>query len=283
MFAKSLLQGVERALQNGTGMNRMHSMLAGATCALVVFSGCSSDGQLGENGIVRFSQVVHFADTEDFSARLAAKRTLLVALQKPKQALTPDEDTMADVTMEVRKDGNKVDAAWPLGFAQYAINLPDTGTYELVALKDGVAVDHVPLTVAEQKQIRFSAKHHIVTTFNDGQQSCARTETPETPLADVVLHPNQSLTVYVVPQDDKSAALLGLLPMTAIAPDAFTVDSQLVGHGAMANSLTITPVSADKLGEVQELSIREEETEQVLKLPIKTAREQAVLDCSQQG
>jgi len=257
--------------------------LVSGIAAAAALAGCTSDGQVGENGIVRFSQVVHFADTEDFTAPLASGRTLLVALQDPQVLLGVDQETKADFTMEVREDGDKVDVAWPLGFAQYAINLPDEGSYQLVGLRNGEALDQISVQVKDAKRIRFS-KRFVVTTFHRDPQApneeCIRSVTHTEGLESFVLHANQTITVFVVPVDEKDQPLLGLLPLTAKAPDLFGVNAQLVGHGASANSLTLTPIHGDRLGEPQEITVREQELEQDLKLSLHTTPEPHEIDCS---
>ncbi len=257
------------------------SLLSGIVVAAAL-AGCSSDGQVGENGIVRFSQVVHFADTEDFTAPLAAGRTLMVALQHP-QALGLDQETMADFTMEVREDGDRVDAAWPLGFAQYAVNLEDEGQYQLVGLRNGEAVDQLGLRVKKAKSVRWSKTFIVLTDYDDPKEQnrhCTRVTTRTEGPEGFLLHSNQTITVHVVPVDEDGAPLLGLLPLTANAPDVFRVNAQLVGHGALANSLTLSPVDALRLGGSHQLTVREQDLAQDLVLTLNTTSDVFELDCN---
>ena len=246
-----------------------------------LLAACTSDGQLGENGLVRFSQVVHFADTDDFTAPLAMNRTLLVALQSPHDNSIGDEETLADLRIEVRwEDGGKLDRAWPLGFGQHAINIDEEGEFRIVALRDDTPIDSVRLSVVEQARIRFSQRY-VVTTYGPDNK-CVEVKSHDSGLENFVLRPNQALTVYVVSEDDQGRALLGLLPLSAIVPSGMFVDSQLVGHGAMANALTLAPGSAE-LGSEMSIRVRDEETRQELTLNLKTDPTDAVLDCEQSG
>ncbi len=250
------------------------------SCALLF--GCTSDGQVGENGVIRFSQVVQFAETDDFTAPIAAGRTVMIALQQPQVISGIDEETKADFRMEVRQGGSKVDAAWPLGFAQYAINIPDEGEYQLVAIKNGEALDQVSITVVPQERIRFSQRFVVATHYKNSLEAnagCTEVTQHDGGLEDFVLKSNQSITLHVVPEDEQHRPLIGLLPISATAPDHFSVNAQLVGHSALANSLTLTPRSADKLGEAQEIAIHEEETGETIKLMLRTSQDEQVLDC----
>ncbi len=264
-------------------MNQRTWMALAGVAGAVALAGCTSDGQVGENGIIRFSQVVHFADTEDFSAPLASGRTLLVALQEP-QALGIDQKTKADFTLEVREDGDVVEAAWPLGFAQYAINLEDEGSYQLVGLQNGQPVDQLGFSVKDPARVRYSAHFTVLTRYEDPQEpnkGCVRSAAFSEGLDGFLLHSNQVITVHVVPVDEDGAPLLGLLPLTAFAPDVFNVNAQLVGHSALANSLTLTPAAPERLGEPQQITVREQWLEQDLPLTLNTTPELFELDCEQ--
>lgn len=251
-----------------------------AVAFVAAISACTSDGQVGDNGVVRFSQVLHFADTDDFTAQLGAKRTLLVALQDPNSHVIDDERTLADFSLEVRKGGSKIDDAWPLGFGQFAINLKDAGSYDLVAVRDGEALDHVALGVTEVDHIRFSQKFDVLSTLkkNDGT-TCSKYDHFETGLSDFVLHPNQAISIYVVAADKNDKPLLGLLPVTAKIPDALGSDAPLEGHGSVANALTLWPKSGDGLGSDLKVTVHESELNKDLELTLRTSQDQAVVDC----
>ncbi len=138
------------------------------------------------------------------------------------------------------------------------------------------------VTVVPQERIRFSGRFVVATHYRDPAEpnsGCTEAVEHNGGLEDYVLRSNQSITLHVVPEDEKGRPLLGLLPITAIAPDHFRVNAQLVGHGALANSLTLSPTSADKLGESQEISIHEVESDQTLTLMLRTSRDEQVLDC----
>ena len=264
-------------------MKPLVTALLALLTAAPALTGCTSDGQVGENGIIRFSQVVHFADTDDFNAPLASGRTLLVALQEP-QALGIDQETKADFTMEVREDGDVVQAAWPLGFAQYAINLEDEGSYQLVALKNGQPVDQLSFNVKDPQRIRYSQNFFVLTDYDDPQEpntGCTRSASFSEGLEGFLLHSNQTITVHVVPEDKDGAALLGLLPITAVTSDVFHVNAQLVGHSALANSLTLSAPDPERLGEPQQVTVREQWLEQDIVLTLNTTPEPFELDCDQ--
>ena len=54
-----------------------------ALLALAMASSACSDGGMGANGLVRFSQIVDFKETDDFTALFMVNKTMMIALQDP--------------------------------------------------------------------------------------------------------------------------------------------------------------------------------------------------------
>src|SRR5690349_12039406 len=99
--------------------------------------GACSDGQLGDNGLVRFSQVVNFSETSNFESPIATNKAIFVALQRPDGSVIEDE-TFTELTLRVEDSENggedSPDATvFPLGFAQYGVILQRAGAFRLVA------------------------------------------------------------------------------------------------------------------------------------------------------
>ena len=208
--------------------------------------GCADDdivsaGQIGEQGIVRFSQIVQFAETEDFRSPIAQGASMVVALQKPKDSFL-DNDTFVDLQLSVRRlNGERLDTIYPLGFGQYGVQFREAGTFQLIAETDaGTAIDGLNVVVRAYRRLDLS-RRFVVTTRVQEPSSCTRVIEFDN-LAEVVLHTNQTLQMFVVPRDERDAPMLGLLPLTAIGPDSVTLDAPLVGGSEFANSLIVTPV-----------------------------------------
>jgi hypothetical protein len=258
----------EKAMKKTSPTLFVVSMLVAA------LSGCSSDGQLGEEGNVRFSQVVDFQETDDFDSAVAVNKTILIALQHPKGGtLFELEETFPELELNVEGPGlSQNGQTFPLGFAQYSVILEEPGDYRLVAEDRGQELDHLRLRAEPMAGIRLS-NEALLTTRGD---ECTTTETvnPE----HITLHPNQSLRVYVVPTDDIGRPLLGLLNLTAHASQGLELDAPLVGHGASANALDIRANGSD-LGERVEVVIQELTDDVGFVLNLDASDEDAELEC----
>jgi hypothetical protein len=199
---------------------------------------CTSDGQLGDSGRIRFSQIVHFAETDDFTAPIASGSSVLVTFQDPDtDTILTDGTTVVDLALEVDKaNGDPIDSVFPLGFAQYVMILEDAGDYTMVARDGDEVLDSLTVTAEPARSIRL-ARDVVVTTRS--ADDCVKNETVAS--GDVVLHANQALDAYVVPLSDAGDPMVGLLPLTATGPVQIAFDSPLIGHGQMANALHVEP------------------------------------------
>ena len=138
-----------------------------------------SDGQLGDRGLVRFSQVVNFAETSDFSTPIAAQKPMFIVLQRPDGTFLED-DTFTELTLRVEDNEdpgkNSEDVVlFPLGFAQYGVILNRPGPFRLVAEEKGVFLDGLVIQSLDMSGIRF-ASTASVTTFTDAcivAESCS--------------------------------------------------------------------------------------------------------------
>lgn len=250
--------------------------LALAGVALLAAAGCISDGQTGERGLVRFSAVVNFADTSDLSAPLATGTTLLVALQSPQGLM--DGPTLANLTLSVETpDGSTAGSVAPLGFAQYAVSIDDPGTYALVARDHGTEIDRLPITAANRAGLRLSQHLSVVTTAQGQSSTCVQATDVDTGLDGFVLHPNQSVTMYVVPTDASGNAMLGLLPLSATPAAGVSLDSPLIGQGVFANGLRVVPNGS--LGDPVTVGIDEVDTGRHLDATIETSSQDAPIQC----
>jgi hypothetical protein len=86
----------------------------------LVLVGCS-DGGVGEKGVVRFSQVVNFVETDDFSPPLVTGRTVLIRLERADGRVVRERG-FPELSLEVTGGAAQV---LPLGFAQFAVRLDD--------------------------------------------------------------------------------------------------------------------------------------------------------------
>lgn len=256
----------------------MHPRLSSALAALLV-SGCGliSDGGAGERGLVRFSLVLDYAASADFSSPIAVNRTVLVALQHPKEGLLDDE-TFTELTLRVEgPDGKEVESVFPLGFAQYGVVLEEAGRHQLLAVaKSGEVVDSVQIRAEEIDEISVDETVRVTTTFDDGTDHC--TSLDEMSLDNVVLHRNQTVEMFLVPRSKTAEPLLGLLALTAEGPQSVQLHSPLVGQGRTANALIVMPKS--EMADTLLLQIGDAESDRSIEVSIPAANEERVLDCT---
>jgi hypothetical protein len=243
----------------------------------VLFAACS-DGQLGDKGLVRFSQVVNFTETDDFTAPIAAQKTMFVVLQRPDGSIIED-DTFTELTLRVEdnenpgKDSDDV-VVFPLGFAQYGVIINKAGPFRLVAENKESFLDGLVIQSQDMAGIRF-ASTASVTTFTD---QCIVSEEINSDLNNFVLHPNQEIEVSVVPETPEGQAMIGLLALTADSPEGLSLDSPIFGQGVTPNELIIRPGSAI-FGAPVGIDIREVESDVALSVTMQTAEEDAVVAC----
>ena len=244
-----------------------------ALLALALAASSCSDGGMGANGLVRFSQIVDFKETDDFSAPFMVNKTMMIALQDPEsdKPLTP-ETTFAELnlTVEAENLGNNGET-FPLGFAQYGVVLDGSGDYRLVAQQDGEEIDHLAVKAQPVDRMRLSQD---VVLSTDGEEC---NNLFDQKLDEAVLHKNQTLWVYVVPLNEDGDPMLGFLNLTASGPAHIELDAPLVGHGASANALTITPKG--DLGEDVEITVREVTEGFQFSFTLETADKNADVSC----
>lgn len=204
-------------------------------------AGACSDGQLGDNGLVRFSQVVNFTETSNFESPIAANKAIFIALQRPDGSIFEDE-TFTELTLRVEDNENggedSPDATvFPLGFAQYGVILQRPGSFRLVAEDKEQFLDGIVVQSEEMSGIRLSLSATL-TTFTD---QCFIVEEIGGDINNFTLHPNQEIRVSIVPETATGAPMLGLLALTAESPDGLDLDSPLFGQGVTPNELIIRP------------------------------------------
>ncbi len=234
------------------------------------------DGQVGEQGLVRFAQVVKFAETDDFRSPIAAGSSMVIALQRPSTGFL-DDDTFVSLRLDIRRlNGDSVGSVIPLGFAQYGVQFQESGTLQLVAERaDGQAIDGITVSVRPFRGIGLSPRF-VVTTRTEIPAECSRVDEYDD-LAQVLLHTNQSLQVFVVPRDEDQRPMLGLLALTAEAPSSVTLDAPIVGANEFANTLVVTP--EDRLPTDIPIRISEVTTGQDIEFTVQTRDQMRPLDC----
>ncbi|MBE2253298.1 MAG: hypothetical protein IAE78_27450 [Myxococcus sp.] len=217
-----------------------------ATLALGTFFllvGCA-DGGNGDKGLVRFSQVVNFVETSDFSPPLVATRTVLIRLEHT----SVDQRGYPELNLEVTGGAAQV---LPLGFAQYAVRLDEEKAYRFRAKEGTRELDALTVTAKKAAGLRFHSKARVVTLGRTGQKTCAKGS--EVELAELTLAPNQEAALFVVPVDGEGKAMLGLLQLSGKMSRAdVQLDTPLFFEGGSANALTVKPTLASgPLGDAQ--------------------------------
>jgi hypothetical protein len=207
------------------------------SAVLLVVSGCMVDGANGENGVVRFSQMVDYKETQGFDARIALGRTILVRLEHAdaranEQARQPG---FPELGLRVDGGGSRI---FPLGFGQYGVVFETAGTHTLIAQVDGKDVDRLKVEVAAMRGLRFSPKANVVTMLRGANSVCFRGS--EVDLADFVLRENQSVKLDAIPLDDDGNAMIGFLSVRATSDsEAVTLDTPLFYEGGAPNTLVV--------------------------------------------
>ena len=251
-----------------------------ATIAIAGFCGllsaCSS-GQLGVSGQVRFSQVVSFAETTDFGPPIVTSSGLLIQLEYPTLGAEQVDPSLTLVVADRGGSGPSGHATVvPLGFAQYAIGLTASGNYTLVAEKDGKSVASLPVSAAGAGGLHWHDPATVTVTGTANGKTCGSTSS--VPLAQLVLAPNSSITLTVVPDDGKGNALLGMLQLSASADGPAQLSSGFLGQGLTPNTLTVAPQGS--LGTAIHLTAADAVTGKSLTLDIPTQAANAAVTCS---
>jgi hypothetical protein len=242
-----------------------------------VASGCDSDGQLGANGLVRFSQVVDFKETEDFTAPIAVNKTMMIALQHPDDSdalglIDPDTYPELNLTVEPSSPLNTGET-FPLGFAQYGVVLEGSGDYRIRANDGEDELDYLEVSAKPLVSMRLASEATLTTSTEDC--TSATTVSPD----NILLHRNQRLTVHVVPEDETGTAMLGLLHLSANSPEPLALDAPLAGQGASANALVIRHKEDAVLPESGSVTIQELSEDILLTLDLKFSNEDETVNC----
>lgn len=244
---------------------------------LALSTACAdSDGEAGNAGVVRFSQVLDYGETSDFSAPIAVGRPLFLALQRPKTGFLDDE-TFAELTLRVEgPNGAEVGSVWPFGFAQYGVMFETPGVYTLIAERDGAKLDSLPVTVAPLDRIELSPRVQVGTRYQDGRESCTSVEEIDG-LENVVLHANQRISLYVVPRDANGRPMLGLLALSAKPVEGLLYDAPLFGQSRRANALWV--IADGVVDGTATLNITDEDTGETVTTTFETSSDIVPLDC----
>ncbi|MCA2977857.1 MAG: hypothetical protein INH41_13935 [Myxococcaceae bacterium] len=244
---------------------------------MVVLVGCA-DGAVGENRAVRFSQVVNFIETDDFSAPLVAGRTVLIRLERTTPATLdngplPRGRAYAELALEVTGGAAQV---LPLGFAQYAVRLDDPVDYRFVAKEGTRTVDAMSVKARRGAALRLHGSARVKTSAPVTGGGCSQVSSVA--LADVVLAPNQTVDFTVVPLDAAGQPMLGMLQLTASAPaGGVTFDTPLFVEGGTPNVLSVQPVRSSAGDTTLELS---DPAFPTLTVPLRMTTTAAQLECA---
>ncbi len=236
------------ALASHLGMNRRFAL--GSLVVLTMSCGASesADGAVGTKARVRFSQVFAFSETQGFDAAIADGATMLVELQDA-TAGGSEPPSAPRYTLTAKPIGHQGTATvLPLGFARSAVQLQGAGAWRLEALEGGRVVDEVAVRVAPATQLGVGADATVETRGLECSQVRAR------PLRDVVLGPNQRLSLYFVPLDAQGHPLTGLLALTAEARSTLRLTTPALLPATQPNQLVVEPVALDGLTETLRVS-----------------------------
>ncbi len=204
--------------------------------ALFTLTGCFTDGGNGEKGVVRFSQMVNFLETRDFTSPLAVKRTVLVRLEHADTLVTSQlrQAGWPELTLEVQPVNGGSASVFPLGFAQFGVVPQDEGTFRLVARQDGKEVDSLKLTSAAMGSLRFGASAQVTSS----NTSCSRSNSVA--VHDLGLATDDRADLVVVPLDKSGRPMLGMLQLTARASSTdVKLDTPMFIEGVVPNTLTV--------------------------------------------
>lgn len=210
-----------------------------AVAAAMAAWACGSDGQVGDRGLVRFSLLVDFAETEGLEGPVAAGSTLLVALQHP-DPLADEPPTYTELTLETTTDSGDDPVVYPVGVAQYGVFFPSEGTYHLVARRDGRDLDRVRVVAVDPDQLDFASNVDVRASGRDG---CSRSRTCAPRSID--LAHNETAELSVVPRA-KGKPLVGMLQLTATVGDGARLEAPLLTPGGRAHRLLVSADGGDR-------------------------------------
>jgi hypothetical protein len=244
---------------------------------LSLLPGCLSDGQLGDSGKVRFSQIVDFVETSDFTTPIAVDAGVLLALQHPNTGGLVDPDTFAELRLRIEDDGSPgvesdKGVVFPLGFAQFGVSLSAAGKYRLVALDGDDELDKLDVEAANIGGVRLSDTAYVTATSPDPNGgTCLSSDSITLPTGPAQLHRNETLEVFVVPETTSGDPMLGMLALTvAASSDELHFDSPLVGQAVFANALRLSASGSALSGDVVDVTIPEGLTGEDVVLAVQT-------------
>lgn len=213
--------------------------------ALPTLAACTvTPGTVGEQGKVRFSQIVSFSDTKPFAGSVVVGATLFVALEQTGGSSVADPPVQPNLTVRANAVGHDGKCQiLPLGFGQFAVAFGAPGAYDLVAQQGDAVVDTLSVTAGAEAGLRLGTSIDVATTGQDGGRMCT-TSTKLSSLHGFVLHPNQRVTLSAVPVSKDGAPMMGMLQLTAQAPDSLVLDAPLVGASEPANTFELAMARA---------------------------------------
>ena len=247
----------------------------------VALLGACSSGQLGAEGQVRFSQVVSFEETTDFGPPIVTNSGMLIQLEDPNptpEIVNPDLNL---VVQDANGTGPSAHAeVIPLGFAQFAITLTQGGSFTLVAEEAGKEVDFLGVTAEGASGLRWHPQADVVATTASGSSSSASAcaQTSEVDIGSLVLSPNSSITLHVIPEDSSNDALLGMLQLTASSTGPVALSGGYLGQGLTPNSITVSPQGG--LGAPATVTVDDAVTGKTISVNIPTQNANATVSCN---
>jgi hypothetical protein len=250
--------------------------------ALLLLTGCKTGGQLGEEGRVRFSQIVRYAESADFRGPVAIGSTVVVGLEHIDTGalLTdPPVNTGLTVRAEPRGHGGRA-TVLSLGFGQYAVRLEAEGEYELIADDDTGELDRLIVRTRPIGSLRVARNASVITTGRGSSGSTCTQITSVTGLENFVLHSNQTLHFATVPltAGSEPEPLLGLLDLTATGPASVELDAPFLGRNVLANSIFVR--ARNVTGEPVTIRIASPSHEGTVTATIATSTEAQAVECN---
>ena len=183
-------------------MRKTCQAFAMVTC-FGAFAACT-DGEVGTNGRVRFSQSMAFADVEGLQAPIAVGRPLWITLQDaPANAYDEGVDNPR-LALHVHRDGVLVHSPPRLNEVTHELVLDEPGSYELVAQLEAAELDRTSVRAAAVAGIGAARAYKTSTRAVEG--GCLLHVSTGEGLSSFVLHRNQSLELLVVPRDAHATA-----------------------------------------------------------------------------
>jgi hypothetical protein len=257
----------------GSNMKIRNSLVLFA--ALTLAQACST-GQVGSEGQVRFSQVVSFEETTDFGPPIVTNAGMLVQLEEPSSSPEIVNPELTLVVQDANGTGPSSHAeVIPLGFAQFAITLTQSGSFTLVAEQGGAQVDFLGVSAAGAAGLRWHPQADVVVTGSSGSTACAATS--QESVSNLLLSANTTITLHVIPEDSSNAALLGLLQLSATATGPVALSGGFLGQGLTPNSITVSPQGS--LGAPATVTVSDAVTGKTLSVDIATQSANTAVSC----